>query len=60
MSYGSGRQGRNPAGGSPAVTVVRFSHVAIPQFMYGLVTRSQDIFLESNTALMYPASDFVL
>ena len=29
---GSGRQGRNPAGGSPAVTIVRFSHVAIPQF----------------------------
>jgi hypothetical protein len=29
---GSGRQGRNPAGGSPAATVVRFSRVAMPQF----------------------------
>jgi hypothetical protein len=29
---GSGRQGCNPAGESPAVIIVRFGHVAIPQF----------------------------
>ena len=28
---GSSRQGRDPAGESPAVTIVRFSHVAMPQ-----------------------------
>ena len=29
---GSGRQGCNPAGESPAMIIVRFGHVAIPQF----------------------------
>ena len=29
----SGRQGRNPAGESPAVPIARFRHVAIPQFL---------------------------
>jgi integrase len=29
---GSGRQGCNPAGESPAMIIVRFDHVAIPQF----------------------------
>jgi hypothetical protein len=28
---GSSRQGCNPAGGSPAMIIVRFGHVAIPQ-----------------------------
>ncbi len=32
---GSGRQGRRPAGESPAVSVARFRHVAIPRFMTG-------------------------
>jgi len=31
----SGRQGRNPAGESPAMPVARFRHVAIPQFVMG-------------------------
>jgi hypothetical protein len=29
---GSSRQGCNPAGESPAMIIVRFGHVAIPQF----------------------------
>jgi len=29
---GSGRQGHNPAGGSPAMSIARFRHVAMPQF----------------------------
>jgi len=32
---GSSRQGRNPAGGSPAVPIARFRHVAIPRPMLG-------------------------
>jgi hypothetical protein len=32
---GSGRQGCNPAGESPAMSIARFRHVAIPQFMLG-------------------------
>ena len=31
----SGRQGRDPAGGSPAVPIARFRHVAMPQRMWG-------------------------
>jgi hypothetical protein len=34
-SLGSGRQGRSPAGESPAVSITRFGHVAIPQFEVG-------------------------
>lgn len=30
---GSGRQGRNPAGESPVVSIARFRHVVIPQFV---------------------------
>jgi len=33
--HGSGRQGRNPAGESPAVPVARFRHVVMPRFMTG-------------------------
>ena len=29
----SGRQGHDPAGGSPVVPIARFRHVAIPQFL---------------------------
>jgi hypothetical protein len=32
---GSSRQGCNPAGESPAMSIARFRHVAIPQFMTG-------------------------
>ena len=32
---GSGRQGRNPAGESPVMSIPRFGHVAIPRFMSG-------------------------
>ena len=35
VDLGSGRQGRNPAGESPAMSIARFRHVAIPQFMLG-------------------------
>jgi hypothetical protein len=31
---GSGRQGCNPAGESPAMPIARFRHAAIPQFMW--------------------------
>ena len=31
----SGRQGRNPAGESPAMSIACFGHVAMPQFMLG-------------------------
>ena len=35
QNYGqrSGRQGRHPAGASPAVPIARFRHVAIPRLM---------------------------
>ena len=36
---GSGRQGHNPAGGSPVMQIARFMHVAIPQFV-GVTPRS--------------------
>jgi hypothetical protein len=32
---GSGRQGRNPAGESPVMSIPRFGHVAIPRFVLG-------------------------
>ena len=32
---GSGRQGRDPAGESPAVSIARFGHVAMPRPMSG-------------------------
>jgi hypothetical protein len=32
---GSSRQGCNPAGESPAMSIARFRHVAIPRFMTG-------------------------
>ena len=32
---GSSRQGRSPAGESPAMSIARFRHVAIPQVMVG-------------------------
>ena len=32
---GSGRQGRNPAGESPAVPIARFRHVAMPHLGMG-------------------------
>ena len=32
---GSGRQGRNPAAESPAVSIARVGYVAIPQLMMG-------------------------
>jgi len=35
VDLGSGRQGRNPAGESPAVPVARFRHVVMPRFMTG-------------------------
>ena len=35
MGGGSGRQGRSPAGESPAVSIARFGHVAIPRFVVG-------------------------
>ena len=35
MSSGSGRQGRNPAGESPAVPIARFRHVVIPHLGMG-------------------------
>ena len=31
---GSGRQGCNLAGGSPAISIARFGYVAIPQFLW--------------------------
>jgi hypothetical protein len=31
----SGRKGHNPAGGSPAMSIARFRHVAMPRFMMG-------------------------
>ena len=33
--YGSGRQGRSSTGESPVVSITRFGHEAIPQFMRG-------------------------
>ena len=38
---GSGRQGRRPAGESPAVPIARFRHVAIPRFMLHMDSASR-------------------
>ena len=34
MVWCSGREGRSPAGESPAVLIARFRHVAIPRFVW--------------------------
>jgi hypothetical protein len=31
----SGREGHNPTGESPAMSIVRFGHVAMPRFVWG-------------------------
>jgi len=41
---GSGRQGRSPVGESPTVSIARFGHVAISQFMMVVIsTKSEQV-----------------